>query len=148
MVKTAVMKKIRKAARARAWRGLVALMFTSVARKDGRWWVVQNDQHPGALSQVARLDHAADHQREAIALVTGLSESEIEVEVRVALDASIAELLVDATTMRAESERLARAASEGFRETARRLSAQQYSMRDIGEILGVSHQRVAQLVKS
>jgi len=41
--------------------------FTSTARKDGRWWVVQCDQHPGAISQVARLDQAQEHQREAAA---------------------------------------------------------------------------------
>jgi len=39
--------------------------FTSTARKDGRWWVVQCDQYPGAISQVARLDQAQEHQREA-----------------------------------------------------------------------------------
>ena len=27
--------------------------FTSTARRDGRWWVVQCDQWPGAISQGA-----------------------------------------------------------------------------------------------
>ncbi|MFT4187431.1 MAG: hypothetical protein QM621_02480 [Aeromicrobium sp.] len=42
--------------------------FTSTATREGRWWVVRYDQHPGALSQVARLEQAAEHQREAISL--------------------------------------------------------------------------------
>jgi len=49
--------------------------FTSTARKDGRWWVVQCDQQPGAISQVARLDQAPAHQREAIAFVADLQFS-------------------------------------------------------------------------
>jgi len=62
--------------------------FTSTARKDGRWWVVQCDQHPGAISQVARLDQAQEHQREAIAFVAGLPREVISVTVRTVTEMS------------------------------------------------------------
>jgi len=119
--------------------------YSSTARKDGRWWVVQCDQEPTALSQVARLDQAAAHQREAIAFVTGSSIDEIEVEVVPVLDQSVRELIRRAADDRARAETLGRAASAGFREAARTLTASGYSLRDVGAILGVSFQRAGQL---
>jgi hypothetical protein len=59
--------------------------YTSQARKEGPWWIVQNDQEPGAISQVAELDHAADAQRDAIAFVANLSAQSIEVVIRVTM---------------------------------------------------------------
>lgn len=58
-------------------------MYTSQARKEGRWWIVQNDQEPGAISQVAELDQAAGAQREAIAFVANLPVESIDVAIRV-----------------------------------------------------------------
>jgi len=43
---------------------------------------VQCDQHPGALSQVKRLDQAAEEHREAIAFVAEVPVDEVDVEVR------------------------------------------------------------------
>lgn len=58
------------------------MSYTAMARRSGQWWVIQCDQHPGALSQVARLDQAAEVHREAIALITGEPENGVEVAVR------------------------------------------------------------------
>jgi hypothetical protein len=59
-----------------------ALTYTSQAHRDGEWWVIQNDQVPGAISQVARLDQAVDAQREAIAFVAGVLAESIDVVIR------------------------------------------------------------------
>jgi hypothetical protein len=120
--------------------------FTSSASKDGRWWVVQCDQEPAALSQVARLEQAEEAQREAIAFVLDLDPDEIEVEVRPALDNVVRYALERARERRAKAEELAREASEEFRSVARFLASEDYALRDIGAILGVSHQRAHQLV--
>lgn len=122
--------------------------FTSTARKDGRWWVVQCDQVPEALSQVARLDQAAEHQREAIAFVLDLNEADVQVDVRPELDLGIVDLLHVARDHREKAEHWAQVASEEFRKVARELAGDGYSLRDIGTILGVSHQRADQLVKN
>lgn len=121
--------------------------FTSTARKDGRWWVVQCDQEPGALSQVAGLDQAVELQREAIAFVTDLTVSEIEVEVVPVIDDALTKLLQEASAHREEGDRLQRLAMDEIRKVAHTLAADKYSVRDIGAILGVSYQRAAQLVK-
>lgn len=64
--------------------------FTATARRDGRWWVVQCDQLPGALSQVARLEQAEVVHREAIAFVADVDESGVEVAVRPQLGPELA----------------------------------------------------------
>lgn len=129
---------------------MVAMMRYTVTaeRGAGPVWVFQCVEHPGAISESKRLSEAVTLMPEAIAFVAGVSESDVEVEVHVELSPSIEGLLADATSKREESERLARAASEEIRKTAKLLSADHYSMRDIGEILGVSHQRVAQIVNA
>lgn len=123
--------------------------FTSTATREGRWWVVQCDQEPGAISQVARLDQAADHQREAIAFVADLDEADIEVEIVVALDEDVTDAIARARETREEAEHLAQLASESFREVARTMVEDaQLSLRDVGTVLGISHQRVAQLLEA
>ena len=62
--------------------GVKALTYTSQAHWDGEWWVIQNDQVAGAISQVARLDQAVDVQREAIAFVAGVRAESIDVVIR------------------------------------------------------------------
>lgn len=120
--------------------------YTSTAIKDGRWWVVQCDQEPGALSQVARLDQAAEHQREAISMVTGIDESEIDVEVRPELDETLGMALAIVAEKRQQAETLQKDASSLFAAIAQALSEDGLSLRDAAVVLGVSHQRVAQLL--
>ncbi len=122
------------------------MRFTSTARKDDRWWVVQCDQHPGALSQVARLDQAVMHQREAIAFVAGLDEAEVDVEVRPALPQRVEKALVLARQRRGEAEHAQADAAEHWKRVALELQRTGLSVRDIGAVLGVSHQRAHQLV--
>lgn len=120
--------------------------YTATARRAGDWWMVQCDQLPGALSQVRSLAKAAEVHREAIAFVSGQPADEIEVEIR-------AELPPDLAADLAAAERLAEAArndldtaSRKRREVARQLARQGVTVRDIGTLFGVSHQRAQQLV--
>jgi len=120
--------------------------FTSAARKDGRWWVVQCDQHPGAISQVARLDQAQEHQREAIAFVADLPQEVISVTIRTVLDPAITRELEEADRLRQESESAAELSASRRRHAALAMKAAGLTVRDIGTVLNVSHQRAHQLV--
>jgi hypothetical protein len=62
-------------------------MYTSHAHKSGDWWIVQCDQVPGAISQVAELHEAAFAQAEAIAFVLNVSATSIGVTVTLRPDA-------------------------------------------------------------
>jgi predicted FMN-binding regulatory protein PaiB len=124
---------------------VVAMTYTSQAHKEGRWWVVQNDQVPGAISQVTRLDQAAEAQREAIAFVADVPADSIEVLVRVSISPEIDREVQEAQELREQAQEREQRAAALRRDVARRLEADGYTIRDIGVVLGVSYQRVHQL---
>lgn len=121
--------------------------YTATARRSGRWWVVQCDQHPGAISQVARLDQAADVHREAIAFVADAPEAEIEVEVRPEIDPQVSEELAEAHRLAEQASEIDSRARTLRSDAARRLAQDGLSVRDVGSVMGVSYQRAHQLIE-
>jgi DNA-directed RNA polymerase specialized sigma24 family protein len=120
--------------------------YTATAQRSGGWWMVQCDQLPGALSQVRSLAKAADVHREAIAFVSGQSADEIEVDVHAELAPDLAAELAAAEELAETARDNLDAATRKRREVARQLAKQGVTMRDIGTLFGVSHQRAQQLV--
>ncbi|NQX29241.1 hypothetical protein HQQ81_17995 [Microbacteriaceae bacterium VKM Ac-2854] len=120
--------------------------YTSVAHREGRWWIVQCDQLPGALSQVTRLDKAEEAQREAIAFVAQISPSDVTVRVRASINPEVDEEVLQTRRMKEEIAAAETRAAAQSRALAARLAGESYSLREIGFILGVSHQRVGQLL--
>lgn len=125
---------------------VAARRFTATARRDGRWWVVQCVEHPGAISQVTRLDQAADVHREAIAFVAGVPEADVEVDVQVELPDDVRAALDEAEEARAAAVEADARATARRRAAAGQLADAGYSVRDIGNVLGVSFQRAHQLL--
>ena len=108
--------------------------------------MVQCDQLPGALSQVRSLTKAAEVHREAIAFVSGQPADEIEVEVHAELAPDLAAELAAAEKLAEAARHDLDAASRKRREVARELAQQGVTVRDIGALFGVSHQRAQQLI--
>ncbi|PSL08190.1 hypothetical protein CLV30_101157 [Haloactinopolyspora alba] len=119
--------------------------YTATATRSGKWWVVQCDQYPGAISQVARLAQAAEVHREAIAFVAGVDESQVEVEVRPVLPDDVEDHLTHAAELREAAARANSGAAKEVRTAARSLREAGLTVRDIGTVLGVSYQRAHQL---
>ncbi len=124
----------------------VTYHYTANARRSEGWWIVQCDQFPGALSQVRRLERAADEHREAIAFVADLSADEIQVDVRPVLAPDLETELQEAMTLAQSARRDEEAARRKRRDVARRLAEDGLTVRDIGVVFGVSYQRAHQLV--
>lgn len=74
--------------------------YTAAARREGRWWIVQCDQSPGAISQVSRLDQADEVHREAIAFVADLPTESVTVTVRPDVDPEVSSELDEARRLR------------------------------------------------
>ncbi len=108
--------------------------------------MVQCAQHPGELSQVRRLDQAADEHREAIAFVTGEPAEEVHVTVVPRLDRRIEDELAAVRQLADTAARAADQAAEQRSALARRLHGDGLTVRDIGQIMGVPYQRAGQLV--
>lgn len=110
-------------------------------------WRVQCDEVPGAISEVRRLGLAEEAQREAIAFVEDADESEIgALHLIIDLPGSLADDVADLRSLSDQATQLRQAESLKRAGLARALLAQDLPMRDVGAILGISHQRVAQIV--
>lgn len=126
---------------------MVAQMrYTATARRDGQWWVVQCDQLPAAISQVRRLDQAAETHREAIAFVAGIAEADVDVDVTVVMDEPVASQLQRVAQLRATARDAEQEARALWSASAHELRESGMTVRDIGAVLGVSYQRAHQLV--
>lgn len=121
--------------------------YTARARREGRWWMIDVPEIDG-LTQARRLSDVALMARELISVTLDVPIEEVDVTVLVAAvgEVEVAETLEKIQAERAEAARLERQASADARELARNLASADIPMRDIGTILGVSHQRVAQLL--
>lgn len=119
--------------------------FTATATQDGRWWVIQCDQYPGAISQVQQLAKAANIHREAISFVTELPVEDIDVVVKVALPESVTKRLHDGDQMRLRAEEMKQQAQANISSAAIQMRAEGMTLRDIAFVLGVTYQRVYQL---
>jgi hypothetical protein len=56
--------------------------YTVMAERDGNWWSLQAKELPGAISQVRKIEDAVDI-KEAIAFLTGETESQITISVEI-----------------------------------------------------------------
>jgi hypothetical protein len=109
--------------------------------------VLQADELPGALSEVSRLDQAEESIREAIAFVADIAPDSFDVEVVPDIPEAARKHLRAVRAHRVEAEHQQQAAAFESREAARELVGAGLSLRDVGTVMGVSHQRAHQLVK-
>ncbi len=120
--------------------------YTATARKDGRWWVIQCAEFPGAISQVRRLDQAPDIHREAIAFVADVPIEDVEVTVTPVVPSAVQETINRGNDLRVAASEQARQATANLQSAARELHNSGWSMRDIAVVLHISHQRVQQML--
>ncbi len=119
--------------------------FTVTAeRGTSGWWVLEQPDL-GVVSQVRRLDQVDEEMREVIAHLAGIPEADVVIDVVPVLPEAYMEHAERAARFR-ESEAAARAeAATQARAAAKALRATGMPLRDVGTIMGISHQRAAQL---
>jgi predicted RNase H-like HicB family nuclease len=118
-------------------------VYRAVAERDGSWWAIRVPELRGVYSQARRLADVEAMARDVIALVLDVVPDSFDVSVEPVSDA--AGLVEQALAGRLEAERAARRASEQLRVAVERLSASGLTVRDIAHVLGLSHQRIAQV---
>lgn len=121
--------------------------YTVTAEWTGKWWVLQADEAPGAISQVKRLAKAHEII-EAIAFVTGEAEESIEIELRPTMPSDAAAEIAGAEEARELSRHYNAVSAAKSRAAVLTLKADGLTLDDIGTVLHVSKQRVSQLLKS
>jgi len=120
--------------------------YTVRARRVGNWWALDVDGVRGAHTQVRRIAQAEEMAREAIAGVLDVAVNAFEVVVAPEVPAVARTAVAQATRARLQATQAQEAAAMLTRDAARRLVETGLTVRDAGVLLGVSHQRIAQLV--
>jgi transcriptional regulator with XRE-family HTH domain len=117
--------------------------------RDGRWWMIEIPALDG-LTQTRRLDQVEMMAREYIAVTVDVPLSTVVVSVsRIEVDGQdilATKVLVDA--LRARATEAEQKASLLTRQFAEAMTAAGVPVRDVSEVLGLSHQRVSQIVRS
>jgi predicted RNase H-like HicB family nuclease len=122
--------------------------YTVTARRTGDWWALEVPDVPGAYSQCKRLEQAPDLAREAIALVLDKDGADIDVTVEPQLPAEMTELVDSIHQAREAMEKIVREAQQVQVTAIHDLVNECHlSYRDVGQIVGISHQRVSQVLK-
>lgn len=123
--------------------------YTARVTREDRWWMVSVPEIDG-LTQARRLSEAERMARELIAVTQGTSVEDVRVRVEVDRvgDVEVRSRLEQLHADRSEAARLERASSDLARSIAQDLVAEGIPLRDVGEVLGISHQRAHQLVSS
>jgi DNA-directed RNA polymerase specialized sigma24 family protein len=123
--------------------------FVVTAQKSGDWWAL-TVEGPGlrrpAYTQARRLDKAEAMVRDLLALQFDIDPADVgNIEIT-PVDQSLADEVADTRKLRREADRLRDEATTRTRSTARHLRERGYAQREIGALLGVSHQAVGKLL--
>lgn len=125
------------------------MRITAVAQRSGSWWAVEVPEIPGLFTQAKRLDQVTEMVRDAASALTGKPEDEFQVTISsVHINGQI-DSVVDAAkeAAKALAEYQARAA-DASKTAAATLAEEGLTVREVGEVLGVSHQRAHQLISA
>lgn len=119
--------------------------FTVTAERgtSGAW--VLECAELGVVSQTRRLDRAKDEVVDALVFQSGLDSSDFEIEIVSILPTEVESLRQRAEELRAKAEVATGAAAAAKSELARKMKDEGFTLREMGQVLGVSYQRAAEL---
>jgi len=121
--------------------------YDVIVTREGKWWMVNIPEIDG-LTQARRLSEAEQMAREYIAVTLDVRFSTVRVSMKLGKVGTVDHPDQDAQAIRArreEARKLEHQATDQAAQLARGLAAAEVPMRDIGTVLGVSHQRAHQL---
>jgi DNA-directed RNA polymerase specialized sigma24 family protein len=115
------------------------------ATRSGDWWAIDVPGLLGAHTQARRLDHVEHMAREVISLLLDIPEDSFDVRVQAELDDEWARLLRETREARSAADEASERAQRLVRTAIVTLQGAGLSTREVGQLLGVTHQRVQQL---
>lgn len=123
------------------------ISYTALARRSGDWWAVEVAELDHVFTQARRLDQVEAMARDAISLVLEVAPDSFDIVIEPVLPAEIQALVDEVRRTRDIATGAADLAALTARKATRILHDQEgLPLRDVGRILGVSHQRAHQLL--
>ncbi|MCW2834814.1 MAG: family transcriptional regulator [Nocardioides sp.] len=124
------------------------MKVTAKVQRSGDWWAIEVPEIEGVFTQAKRLDQVADTVTDAVRTILDLDGSAaIEVEVLPEIDDALKRMVDQAVLASAQASAAQDEASKATRHAVAVLRDQGLPVRDVAELLHVSHQRVSQLSK-
>jgi hypothetical protein len=114
--------------------------------RDGKFWHIRVPEL-NRSTQARRYKDISLMAIDLIEIMTGLTAKDFDLHIEMRLPSDVQDHLSRSEKLRAEAERKNSEAAKEKRAAVRALLAQGLSQREAGELLGMSFQRVSQLVK-
>jgi hypothetical protein len=121
--------------------------YAVTATRVGEWWALEATVPQASVrSQTRRLEQVEATAREAIALALDEPPDSFELSVSISVPDDLGARIESATELTRLATDLQALALQAKRSVAAELHMQGYSVRDSGSLLGISSQRVSQLI--
>ena len=119
--------------------------YTATARREGRWWVVEVDGV--GTTQGRSTSEAQRMATDLVAVMENVPLDDVDVEIEFVLPGELGEEVRNAKQETRAAEQAQRSAAEKVRQVVAHILGDGMSKQDAARILGVSPQRISQLVK-
>ncbi len=120
--------------------------YTATCHRSGRWWAIEIPEvAEGAYTQARRLDDVEHMVRDLLSLMLEVPEDSFRVVVKPELGPELDATVDRARRARERADGAQREAAEANTAAVTALLGLSLSMREAGQLLGLSHQRVAQI---
>jgi hypothetical protein len=122
--------------------------FTATCQRSQGWWAIRVPEVRGAFSQARRLQHVERMVRDVVALALEVPPDSFDVRVEVMLPEPSQRALDRAIDLRHEAQQAMASAARATVEAVRSMVDRDgLTIREAGQLLGLSHQRIAQLMR-
>lgn len=121
--------------------------YTAIVERDQQFWMVTVPE-VGRVTQARHLREVDTMARDLIALMDDIAPDSFGLTVQIMLPEEVREHLDRAEELRRDAAEANHKAAEESREAVRELRELGLTIRDVGDALGVSHQRAHQLVSN
>ncbi|APE37693.1 hypothetical protein BOX37_31360 [Nocardia mangyaensis] len=121
------------------------MKYTAHTERDGRFWLVhvpEIDQ----WTQARNLREVEPMARDLIATMLEVAPTSFEVDVEIELPAAVREEWEESKRLLSKVDEIKASAAAAAQRAARRLADEGLTLREIGQVLGVSFQRAGQLL--
>lgn len=120
-------------------------IFRATARREGKWWVVEIPEL-GQTTQARSISEIQGMATDLAAIIVDVDPVEVEIEVSIRTPELLEGTWQEAREKTRRAQELTLEAAAASRIVVRSLRSSGYTLKDIGAVLGLSHQRVSQLL--
>jgi predicted RNase H-like HicB family nuclease len=123
----------------------VTTYIVNVERTPDGWWYIEVPEVEGAMTQAKRLDQIEHTTRDLLSLALEVAPDAFDLDVRVTVPEDIRAALDEVKRARSTATKAEAAAREASSTAVAMMVDAGLPQRDIGKLLGVTHQRIAQI---